>query len=45
MVKVSLERSASRRRSRSSSDNVRTKIGVFMDDTVTRQQKPILKMH
>ncbi len=24
---------------------VRTKIGVFMDDTVTRQQKPILKMH
>src|SRR5918998_2111992 len=45
MVKVSLERSASRRGSRSSSDNVRTKIGVFMDDTVTRQQKPILKLH
>jgi hypothetical protein len=45
MVKVSLERSPFSRLSRSSSDNGRTKIGVFMDITVTRQPKPILKMH
>ena len=36
MVKVSLERSPAWRASRSSSENERTKIGVFMDLTVTR---------
>ena len=45
MVKVSLERSPRRRRSRSFSDNERTKIGVFMARSVTRQPKPILKLH
>jgi len=45
MVKAFLERSPSRRRLRSSSDNGRTKIGVFMNHTVTRQLKPILKLH
>ena len=45
MVKVSVERSPFWRLSRSSSDNERTKIGVFMNVTVTRQPKPILKMH
>jgi hypothetical protein len=45
MVKVSLERSPSRRRSCSSSDNGRTKIGVFMAHTVTPQPKPILIVH
>jgi hypothetical protein len=45
MVKVSLERSPAWRASRSSSENERTKIGVFMDLTVTRNTKPILKMH
>ena len=45
MVKVSLERSTFWRLSRSSSDNERAKIGVFMNHTVTRQPKPILKVH
>jgi hypothetical protein len=45
MVKVSLERSPFWRLSRSSSDNERTKIGVFMNITVTRRPKPILKLH
>jgi hypothetical protein len=45
MVKVSLERRPALRRSRSSSDNERTKIGIFMEHTVTRQPKPILTMH
>jgi hypothetical protein len=45
MVKESLERSPSRRRSRSSSDNGRMKIGGFMAHTVTPQPKPILIMH
>jgi hypothetical protein len=40
-----LERSPFSRLSRSSSDNGRTKIGVFMAHTVTRQPKPILMMH
>jgi len=39
------ENSGLDRRLRSSSDNGRTKIGVFMNHTVTRQLKPILKMH
>src|SRR5829696_6907092 len=45
MVKVCLERRPALRRSRSSSDNERTKMGFFMEHTVTRQPKPILKMH
>src|SRR5215207_6113194 len=45
MVKVSLERRPLWRLSRSSSDNGRTKIGVFMGVTVTRHPKPILKTH
>jgi hypothetical protein len=45
MVKASLERSPASRPSRSFSDNGRTKIGVFMVRTVTRQPKPILKLH
>jgi hypothetical protein len=45
MVKVSLERRPALRRSRSSSDNERTKIGIFMEHTVTRQPKPISTMH
>src|ERR687889_294290 len=45
MAKASLERSPFSRLSRSFSDNGRTKIGVFMDGIVTRQPKPILKMH
>jgi hypothetical protein len=45
MVKAFLERSPFWRLSRSHSDNGRTKIGVFMDHIVTRQPKPILKMH
>ena len=45
MVKASLERRPFSRLSRSPSDNGRTKIGVFMEHTVPRQQKPILKMH
>jgi hypothetical protein len=45
MVKVSLERRPFWRLSRSSSDNGRTKIGVFMGVTVTRYPKPILKTH
>src|SRR5215217_2106932 len=45
MVKVSFERSQAWRASRSSSENERTKMGVFMDLTVTRNTKPILKMH
>jgi hypothetical protein len=52
MVKVSLERNPFSRLSRSSSDNGRTKIGVFMGitvtrqpHTVTRQPKSILTMH
>jgi hypothetical protein len=45
MVKVSLERSPAWRASRSPSENERTKIGVFMALTVTRNTKPILKMH
>ena len=45
MVKVSFERSPAWRASRSSSENERTKIGVFMDLTVTRNTKPILKLH
>src|SRR5215204_2992585 len=44
-VKASFERSPAWRASRSSSENERTKIGVFMDLTVTRNTKPILKMH
>ena len=45
MVKVFFERSPAWRASRSSSENERTKIGVFMDLTVTRNTKPILKLH
>jgi hypothetical protein len=45
MVKVSFERSPLLRLSCSSSDSGRTKIGVFMAHTVTRQTKPILTMH
>ena len=45
IVKVSLERSPFSRLSRSPSSNERTKIGVFMEHTVPRQQKPILKLH
>src|SRR5919199_229248 len=44
-VKVFFERSPPWRASRSSSENERTKIGVFMALTVTRNTKPILKMH
>src|SRR5215207_5150731 len=44
-LKVFFERSPAWRASRSSSENERTKIGVFMDLTVTRNTKPILKMH
>src|SRR5215210_752144 len=44
-VKVFFERSPAWRASRSSSENERTKIGVFMDLTVTRRPKPVLKMH
>src|SRR5215212_5245239 len=40
-VKVSLERRPALRLRRSSSDNERTKMGVFMDHTVPRQPKPI----
>jgi len=45
IVKASLERSPSRRRSRSFCDNGRMKIGVFMVHTVTPQPKPILNLH
>jgi hypothetical protein len=45
MVKVSLERRPALRPWRSSSDNERTKMGVFMEHTLTCQPKPILKMH
>lgn len=45
MVKVTLERRPFWRLSRSSSDNGRTKIGLFMGVTVTRHPKPILKTH
>jgi hypothetical protein len=44
-VKASFERSPAWRAARSSSENERTKIGVFMDLTVTRNTKPILKLH
>jgi hypothetical protein len=44
-VKVFFERSPAWRASRSSSENERTKIGVFMALTLTRNTKPILKMH
>jgi hypothetical protein len=44
-VKVSFERSPAWRASCSSSENERTKIGVFMVLTVTRNTKPILKLH
>jgi hypothetical protein len=40
-----LERREAWRASRSSSENERTKIGVFMALSVTRTTKPILKMH
>lgn len=45
IVKASFERSPFSRLSRSSSNRERTKIGVFMEHTVPRQQKPILKVH
>ena len=45
MVKVSLERRPALRLWHSSSDNERTKMGVFMEHTLTCQPKPILKMH
>ena len=44
-VKVSLERRPALRLWRSSSDNERTKMGVFMEHTLTRRPTPILKMH
>src|SRR5215207_893758 len=44
-VKAYFERSPAWRHSRSLSDNERAKIGDFMDLTVTRDPKPILKMH
>jgi len=44
-VKASFERREDLRFLRSSSENERTKIGVFMAHTVTRDPKPILKMH
>ncbi len=44
-VKVFFERREAWRASRSSSENERTKIGVFMALTITRNTKPILKMH
>ena len=45
IVKASLERSPFSRLSRSSSDSERTKMGVFMEHALTRQQKPILNVH
>jgi hypothetical protein len=44
-VKASLERREPWRASRSSKENGRTEIEVFMVLTVTRNTKPILKMH
>ena len=44
-VKAFFERNPAWRSSRSSSENARTRIGVFMVLTVTRNTKPILKMH
>src|SRR5215212_4728341 len=44
-VKAFFERNPAWRSSRSSSENERTRIGVFMVLTVTRNTKPILKMH
>jgi len=45
MVKASLERRESSTSPRSFSESERTKIGVFMGLTVTRQPQPIPKMH
>jgi hypothetical protein len=42
---VFFERSPAWRALRSSSENERTKIGVFMDLTVTHHPKPVLKVH
>ena len=44
-AKASLERSPASSRSRSSSENGRTKIGGFMALTINHNPKPILKMH
>jgi hypothetical protein len=40
-----LERNPASSRSRSFSENERTKIGGFMALTITHSPKPILKMH
>jgi hypothetical protein len=44
-AKASLERNPVSRASRSSLENERAKIGVFMPTTVTHNPKPILEMH
>src|SRR5215204_2908837 len=44
-TKASEERSPASSRLRSSFESVRTKIGGFMDTTVTHHSQPVLKMH
>jgi hypothetical protein len=45
MVKVFFERTPPWRAPHSTSENERTKVGVFMALTVTRNTKPISKLH